>query len=107
MDGGDIGEVLFINARQNCGGVADWVAAGQTWYNHTDVAWSHLSHLIDVSNWITGKRGQRIYATRVRKHLVSQGITTDDVIHASVLHDDGTDAHERTLGILPVHGSGF
>jgi predicted dehydrogenase len=98
---GEIGEVLCVNGRLNSGGVLREVAEGRQWYNRTTVGWTQLPHLFDLARWITGKEPRRVYAVAVRKYLLRQGVTTDDVFHVAVTHTDDTSAIYEGAWCLP------
>ncbi|MGI6537329.1 MAG: Gfo/Idh/MocA family protein [Caldicoprobacterales bacterium] len=96
---GEIGHIITMNARLN-----DTIYVPTkmlSWAAETTPAWFLLSHLIDMSCWLTGKKVINAQATGIKEKLVSLGIDTYDSIIAMLTFEDGTIGSYTTSWVLP------
>lgn len=99
LDSGEIGEVVSVNTRLNCSILTP--TKRLPWAAQSTVAWFLHTHTIDLATWMIGKRAVSVYATGVKKKLVSVGVDTYDAIHAVVRYEDGTEGIFESAWILP------
>jgi len=99
LDSGEIGEVVSLNSRLNCSILTP--TKHLPWAANSTVAWFLHTHTVDLATWMTGRKAVSIYATGVKKKLVSVGVDTYDAIHAVIQYEDGTDAVFESMWILP------
>ena len=99
MQENPVGEILSINSILND---SIYVPAKMlSWASKSSPAWFLLSHACDMACFMKGKKVQSVYATGVKKKLVSMGIDTYDSIHTNILFEDGTDASFENCWVLP------
>ncbi|MSS73947.1 MAG: Gfo/Idh/MocA family oxidoreductase [Candidatus Latescibacteria bacterium] len=92
---GDVGGLITLTCRANA------KVPRIAWAGQTTVAWFLMSHSIDLGMWISGMRPKTVYASGVKKRLVAAGQPTYDVIHATFVNEDGTDAVYEGSWTLP------
>jgi len=93
------GEVLAINATLN-----DTVFVPTkmlSWAAKSNPAFFLLAHAADLACHIKGRPVKSVYATGVKKLLVSMGIDTYDSIMTHVTFDDGTHASFENSWVAP------
>lgn len=71
------------------------------WSGESTCAWFLLSHVFDLSTWLTGYRPRSVYARSVKKTLVSLGCDTPDYFSALVEYDHGASGLYESAWILP------
>lgn len=71
------------------------------WARSTTPAWFLLSHEIDLACWYAGSVPVKVYATAVKRKLISMGIDTHDVIHADITFENGFVASVEACWTLP------
>jgi len=72
------------------------------WASKSSPAWFLGSHMVDLFRWAIGrKRARRVYATGVKKKLVSLGVDTFDAIQAKIDFEDGISFNLDTSWVLP------
>jgi len=99
IDAGEIGEVLSVNSRLN--NAIGSPTKALAWAGQTTPAWFLLSHVLDLTTWLSGKQAVSVTANGVKRHLVSLGIPTYDYIHAMVRYADGSDGLYESTWVLP------
>jgi predicted dehydrogenase len=99
VEQGEIGRIITLNTRLN-----DTIYVPTkmlSWAERTTPAWFLLSHSIDMSCWLTGKKAVKVQATGIKEKLVSMGIDTYDSIAAMLTFEDGTIGTYTTSWVLP------
>lgn len=99
IENGEIGDVLTMNARLN-----DTIFVPTkllSWAKNSTVGWFLFPHIIDLACWFNGKEVKKVYATGLKKKLVSMGYDTYDSIQAVLTFDDGTNSTFTSSWILP------
>ena len=77
----------------------DWFPG---WAPKSSPAWFLGSHMIDLFRWIIGcRRAVRVYASGVRKKLVSLGVDSYDYLQAKIDFEDDISFNLDTSWILP------
>jgi len=72
------------------------------WASQSSPAWFLGSHMVDLFRWAVGrKRGLRVYASGVKKKLVSLGVDTFDSVQAKIDFEDGISFNLDTAWVLP------
>ena len=71
------------------------------WAQHSSPAWFIGIHMFDQLYWILGKAPVRVYATGIKKKLVSMGVDTYDSIQAKFEYDNGASITVDSSWILP------
>jgi len=71
------------------------------WANRTTPSWFLSSHDIDLVCWYFDSQPVEVYASAVRKVLISKGIDTPDAIHAQVRFMNGAIATFEACWIYP------
>lgn len=99
IEAGEVGEVLGVNARLS--NVISYPTRHLRWAAETTAAWFLLSHVFDLTTWLTGARATRVSATGVRKVLPALGVDTYDLIHAMVGYDNGLSGIYESSWSLP------
>lgn len=72
-----------------------------SWAARSSPAWFLMSHCVDMSLWLTGKRVKSVDARGIKNLLKRQGIDTFDMIDASLRLEDGSLVHIFSSWILP------
>ena len=93
------GEILAINATLN-----DTIYVPTkmlSWANRSDPSYFLLAHAADMACHAKGKPVKTVYATGVKKLLVSKGIDTFDSIMTHITFDDGTHAGFENSWVAP------
>ena len=97
---GDVGEVVGVNARLS--NVIDYPTKHIRWAAQTDSGWFLLSHLFDVTSWLTDAHATDVTASGVRgKKLASLGVDTFDIIQCLVRYDRGWSGLYESAWVLP------
>ncbi len=97
---GNVGDVVGVNARLS--NVLAYPTQHIRWAGKTDCAWFLLSHLFDLTSWLTGARANEVTASGVRGgKLASLGIDTFDIIHCLVRYDRGWSGLYESAWVLP------
>lgn len=99
VEQGEIGRLITMNSRLN-----DTIYVPTkmlSWASKTTPAWFLLSHSIDLSCWLTGKKVVKVQATGVKEKLVNMNIDTYDSIIAMLTFEDGTIGSYTTSWVLP------
>jgi len=99
VEEGEIGRIITMNSRLN-----DTIYVPTkmiSWAAKTTPGWFLLSHSIDMSCWLTGKKVVKVQATGIKEKLVSMGIDTYDSIIAILTFEDGTIGSYTTSWVLP------
>jgi predicted dehydrogenase len=73
----------------------------KNWAQYSSPAWFLGIHFYDLLYWILGKAPVRVYATGVKKKLVSMNIDTYDSLQAKFEYDTGASITVDTSWILP------
>jgi predicted dehydrogenase len=73
----------------------------KTWAQHSSPAWFLGIHFYDLLYWILGKAPVRVYATGIKKKLVSMNIDTYDSLQAKFEYDNGASISVDCSWILP------
>lgn len=96
---GELGQILTINGLQSN---TVFVPLNMiSWSSHTTCGWFLLSHLLDMTYFLTGKEAVSVYAHGTKKLLKEKGVDTYDYIHTMVKFSDGTDGIYESLWCLP------
>ena len=99
VEQGELGEIVSIAAELND---AIWVPTEMLkWSARTSPVWFLMSHIADLSTWITGKKPATVRAYGVKKILVQKGIDTYDLVEALVEYADGTLGRFSNCWVLP------
>ncbi|QEW04321.1 Gfo/Idh/MocA family protein [Microbacterium lushaniae] len=85
IDRGEVGEVIGINSRLS--NSIQYPTSLLRWAADTSSGWFLLSHVFDLTTWLTGARAAEVTATGIRRVLKSRGVDTYDLIHALVRYD--------------------
>lgn len=99
IQGGQLGEILSLTTDLN-----DTLLVPTemlSWAGQSTPAWFLMSHTADLTEWITGRRPVRVFATGTKKLLAAQGIDTYDVIEALVDYDNGATGRLTSGWVLP------
>ncbi|NLO83037.1 MAG: Gfo/Idh/MocA family oxidoreductase [Clostridiales bacterium] len=99
VEQGEIGRIVTMNSRLN-----DTIYVPNqmlSWAAQTTPAWFLLSHSIDMSCWLTGKKVVKVHAIGIKEKLVKMNIDTYDSIIATLVFEDGTIGSYTTSWILP------
>jgi predicted dehydrogenase len=96
---GDVGDVVGVNARLS--NVLDYPVRHLRWASHTTGGWFLLSHVFDLTQWLTGARATQVTASGVRRKLASVGVDTYDIIQSLVRYDAGWSGIYETAWVLP------
>ena len=99
VEQGEIGRIVTLNSRLN-----DTIYVPTkmlSWAAQTTPAWFLLSHSIDMSCWLTGKKVVKVHAIGIKEKLVNMNIDTYDSIIATLIFEDGTISSHTTSWILP------
>ena len=97
---GDVGEVVGVNARLS--NVLDYPTKHIKWAALTDSGWFLLSHLFDLTGWLTNARATAVTASGVRgRKLASMGVDTYDIIQCLVRYDQGWSGIYESAWVLP------
>jgi predicted dehydrogenase len=97
---GELGEVVGV--RTNVNDTIFVPTQMISWSERTSPAWFLASHSLDQVFWLTGKTEvESVYATGVKKVLVSMGIDSFDSIRTLIRFKDGTDAYVGCCWVLP------
>jgi len=97
--GGDIGEVIGINARLS--NTIDYPTRMLRWAGQTTCGWFLLSHVFDLAEWLAGAQATEVCATGVKGRLAAEGVDTYDLIHALVRYDTGLSGLYESAWVLP------
>jgi predicted dehydrogenase len=96
---GEVGQVRSVKA---------WLSNTQevplkmlSWASRSTCGWFLLSHVFDVTTWLTGTRPTRVFARGTKDLLREQGVDTYDYIHALVEYDDDSTGLYESSWILP------
>jgi predicted dehydrogenase len=73
----------------------------KSWAQHSSPAWFLGIHFYDLLYWILGRAPVRVYATGIKKKLVSMNIDTYDSIQARFEYENGASITVDTSWILP------
>ena len=93
------GDILAINATLN-----DTIYVPTkmlSWANKSSPAFFLLAHAADLACHIKGRPIKSVYATGVKRLLVSMGIDTYDSIMTHIVFDDGTHASFENSWVAP------
>src|SRR5699024_7108290 len=71
------------------------------WAGHSSPLWFLMPHIVDLSQWISGKKVVSVSANGSRKVLSSHGIDTWDFVQVLARYDDGSSAALASSWILP------
>jgi len=94
-----VGNILSVNALQSN---TTFVPLKMIpWADKTTCGWFLLSHLFDMSYYLTKKKALSVYAHGTKKYLKRLGVETYDYIHAIVHFEDGTDGLYESMWCLP------
>ena len=78
----------------------------KAWAQHSSPAWFVGIHFFDLLFWILDKAPIRVYATGIKKKLLSMGIDTYDSLSAKFEYENGTSISVDTSWILPSQFTG-
>jgi predicted dehydrogenase len=99
IEDGEIGQVRSVKA---------WLSNTQevplnmlSWASRSTCGWFLLSHVFDVTTWLTGTRPIRVFARGTKDLLRNQGVDTYDYLHALVEYDNGSTGLYESSWILP------
>ncbi|MCX6090267.1 MAG: Gfo/Idh/MocA family oxidoreductase [Candidatus Atribacteria bacterium] len=95
----ELGPILTINGLQS--NTVFVPLQMISWASQTTCGWFLLSHLLDMTYFLTGKEAVSVYAHGTKKLLKERGVDTYDYIHSLVKFDDGTDGMYESLWCLP------
>lgn len=73
----------------------------KNWAQHSSPAWFIGIHFFDLLYWVLGKAPVRVYATGIKKKLLSMGIDTYDSLSAKFEYENGASISVDTSWILP------
>jgi predicted dehydrogenase len=73
----------------------------KTWAQYSSPAWFLGIHFYDLLYWTLGKAPVRVYATGVKKKLLSMNIDTYDSLQAKFEYENGASVTVDTSWILP------
>jgi predicted dehydrogenase len=97
---GDVGEVVGVNARLS--NSLDTPTRQLRWASQTTSGWFLLSHLFDLTHWLTSANATDVTASGVRgKKLASMGVDTYDIIQCLVQYDRGWGGLYESAWVLP------
>lgn len=96
---GTLGEVLTMNSRLNNSLITP--TKRLAWAGQSTSGWFLLSHTLDLARWLSQKTAASVYASGVKKKLLSLGVPTYDYIHALVKYSDGSDGVFESAWVLP------
>jgi predicted dehydrogenase len=97
---GDVGEVVGVNARLS--NAIDYPTKHIRWASRTTSGWFLLSHLFDLTSWVTDARATEVTASGVRgRKLASMGVDTYDIIQCLVRYDRGWSGIYESAWVLP------
>lgn len=85
IERGEVGEVISVTAHLN--NTIRHPTSLLRWAADSSPGWFLLSHVFDLSSWLTGARATEVTAQGVRRVLKSRGVDTYDLIHALVRYD--------------------
>lgn len=85
VERGDLGQVIAVNARLS--NTVDYPTQNLSWAGKTSSGWFLLSHVFDLTTWLTGARASEVTASGVSGRLRSLGVDTYDVIQCLVRYD--------------------
>ncbi|TDE08130.1 Gfo/Idh/MocA family protein [Jiangella asiatica] len=85
VDRGDVGDVIGVNARLS--NAVRYPTSLLRWAENTTSGWFLLSHVFDLTSWLTGATATEVTATGIRTVLRGRGVDTYDLIHALVRYD--------------------
>ena len=77
---------------------AEWF---KSWAHNSSPAWFIGVHFFDLIYWILGKAPVRVYASGMKKKLVSMGIDTYDSLSAKFEYENGASITVDSSWILP------
>jgi predicted dehydrogenase len=100
ISAGDVGEVIGVNARLS--NILDTPTRDLRWASKTTSGWFLLSHLFDLTRWLTDAHAMNVTASGVRgKKLASMGVDTYDIIQCLVRYDRGWGGLYEAAWVLP------
>lgn len=100
IEEGELGEILSVNTRLND---SIFVPTEMlSWAGQSSPAWFLMSHTADIASWLGKKEAASVYATGVKKVLVSKGIDTFDSLQACITYTDGTQGMFESSWVLPI-----
>lgn len=98
VDAGQIGDLVGVNARLSN---AHKVPESMPWAGSTSTGWFLLSHVLDITYWLSGQHARSVYARGVKGTLEAKGIDTFDLIHCLVTYSAGASGLYEAAWILP------
>lgn len=99
IDAGDIGEVLFVDARLSTS--IRVPTKFLSWSGSSTPAWYMYPHILDLATWYSGQKVKRVYATGVKKKMKSLNYDTYDTIHAVFNLTNDVTAQLMSSWVLP------
>ncbi len=96
---GELGEILTYSVELN-----DTIAVPTQmlkWSAKSSPVWFLMSHSADLAFWITNKKPKAVFATGVKKKLISFGIDTYDLVDSMLQFEDGTTGRISSNWVLP------
>jgi predicted dehydrogenase len=77
------------------------------WAAASSPIWFLMPHTLDLVMWLTGRTPASVYAAGSRGVLRARGVDTWDVVHATLVFDDGTTGSLSSAWVLPDAGEGI
>lgn len=96
---GDVGEVIGVNARLS--NAIAYPTSILRWAANTSSGWFLLSHVFDLTSWLTGAHATEVTASGIKKVLPGHGVDTYDLIHAIVRYDQDLSGLYESSWTLP------
>jgi predicted dehydrogenase len=99
VESGEVGEILSINTKLNDSIVVP--TEKLSWAGKSSPGWFLMSHTMDMASWLKQLKVKTVYATGVKKYLITKGINTYDALQALVTYEDGTQGFFESQWALP------
>ncbi len=96
---GQLGEISSLNARIN--NAISTPTKMLKWAEKSSPAWFLMTHALDIARYLSDEEVVQVYATGVKKKLVSMGINAYDTIQALFKLSTGTSLFIESSWILP------
>jgi predicted dehydrogenase len=78
-----------------------------SWAAKSSPTWFLMPHTVDLLMHLTGRTPISVYAAGSRGVLTARGVDTWDVVHATLIFDDGTTGTLSSSWVLPDAGEGI
>jgi predicted dehydrogenase len=78
-----------------------------SWAARSSPTWFLMPHTVDLLMHLTGRTPTSVYAAGSRGVLAARGIDTWDVVHATLIFDNGTTGTLSSAWVLPDTGEGI